>query len=212
MSTPSGSRYGPRQPVPVRDQRRNGPAGPPPGTPRGGGPADTSRPGASDVPPAAQPEEPADAPGAETLRGQLAERTADLQRVKAEYDNYRKQVRRDRLAVREAAAANVLRGLLPVLDALAQARAQNEVTGGFAAVADALETRLAELGLQDFGEAGEPFDPTRHEAISRVPPAEPTATGGMTCTEVVRRGYRVGDQLLRAAEVVVADPAASAPA
>ncbi|MEV6315817.1 nucleotide exchange factor GrpE [Streptomyces sp. NPDC051776] len=215
MSTSSGSRYGPRRgaPVSVRDQQRTDPAGLPPRTPRGGGRSGAAGPGtkAPDEPPATPPEERATARPAEELREQLTERTADLQRVKAEYDNYRKQVRRDRLAVREVAVANVLRGLLPVLDAIAQARAHGEVTGGFAAVADELESRVTELGLETFGEAGEPFDPTRHEAISRVAPAEAAGATGITCTEIVRRGYRVGDQLLRAAEVVVADPATPAP-
>ncbi|MEU6082405.1 nucleotide exchange factor GrpE [Streptomyces sp. NPDC047108] len=216
MSTASGSRSGPRRPAPVsvRGGQRTDPAGLPARTPRGQNPAGTARPRPPEAPPATPSDESAAAPRAKELLDQLTERTADLQRVKAEYDNYRKQVRRDRLAVREVAVANVLRGLLPVLDALAQARAQGEVTGGFGAVAGELESRLAELGLEGFGEPGEPFDPTRHEAISRTVPSEPTsATGatGMTCTEIVRRGYRVGGQLLRPAEVVVADPPTPAP-
>lgn len=143
-------------------------------------------------------------PAGGELRALLAERTADLQRLKAEYDNYRKRVRRDRLAVREAAVANVLQGLLPVLDAVDRARELGEVTGGFRAVAEVLETRLAELGLRAFGEPGEPFDPVRHEAVgaSSVPGAD-----HLVCGEVVRPGYRVGAHLLRPAEVVVRAPA-----
>lgn len=144
-------------------------------------------------------------PGDETsrLRTELAERIEDLLRVKAEYDNYRKRVRRDRLAVREAAVANVLRGLLPVLDALDEARAQGEVTGGFQAVAGLVETHLAELGLRSFGEVGDPFDPARHEALEH---RYSEAVERPVCTAVLRPGYQVGGQLLRPAEVVVAEP------
>ncbi|MET8641434.1 nucleotide exchange factor GrpE [Streptomyces sp. NPDC004074] len=136
----------------------------------------------------------------------LDERTADLQRVKAEYDNYRKQVRRDRLAVREIATENVLRALLPVLDAVEGARRQESMTPGLKAVADVLEAQLASLGLKAFGEADEPFDPTRHEAVTHVvaPGAE-----RLTCTEILSRGYLVGDRLLRAARVTVTGPPAS---
>lgn len=141
----------------------------------------------------------------ENLRAQLRERTADLQRVKAEYDNYRKRVRRDRLAVREIAVANVLGRLLPVLDALADATEQGEVTGGCERVAEALRDELAALGLEPFGAVGDPFDPFVHEAIyyHRTDEVERA-----TCTEILRPGYRVGDQLLRAAQVTVAGPTA----
>ncbi|MFJ5214664.1 nucleotide exchange factor GrpE [Streptomyces sp. NPDC088354] len=142
--------------------------------------------------------------GAGALRARLAERTADLKRLKAEYDNYRKRVHRDRLAVREIAVANVLRGLLPVLDAVDRARELGEVTQGFGAVAEVLETRLGELGLQSFGTPGDPFDPVRHEAVGTAGGAE---SEGPVCAEVVRPGYRVGGHLLRPAEVVVARPA-----
>ncbi|MEU1621301.1 nucleotide exchange factor GrpE [Streptomyces sp. NPDC005722] len=142
-------------------------------------------------------------PGGE-LRARLVERTADLRRLKAEYDNYRKRVQRDRLAVREAAVANVLQGLLPVLDAVDRARELGEVTGGFRAVVEVLERRLAELGLRSFGEPGEPFDPVWHEAVDSS-----CASGAerLVCGEVVRSGYRVGAHLLRPAEVVVGGPA-----
>ncbi|MGW0565624.1 nucleotide exchange factor GrpE [Streptomyces sp. NPDC003016] len=141
----------------------------------------------------------------EELHAELRELTADLQRLKAEYDNYRKRVRRDRLAVREIALANVLGRLLPVLDALAGAAEQGEVTGGFERVSQALQTELAALGLQRFGTVGDPFDPLVHEAVSYrcTDRAERS-----TCTAVLRPGYRVGDQLLRPAQVAVAGPPA----
>ncbi|MFB7215637.1 nucleotide exchange factor GrpE [Streptomyces sp. NPDC056255] len=146
---------------------------------------------------------PAQGSQAAELEAQLAERTADLQRLKAEYDNYRKRMQRDRLAIREIAVANVLSGLLPVLDAIDQAREHGEVTGGLKAVADVLENQLAGLGLETVGMPGEPFDPTRHEAVTH----ELSDTVEQpTCTTVLRRGYRVGDQLLRPAQVSVAEP------
>ncbi|MFB7665479.1 nucleotide exchange factor GrpE [Kitasatospora sp. NPDC056138] len=137
------------------------------------------------------------------LAARLAERTADLQRVQADFENYRKRVRRDRLAVREIAVANVLSGLLPVLDALDRARACGDVTGGFRAVADELSDHLGALGLRSFGEVGEPFDPTCHEALLNARSPDVTAP---TCSAVHRPGYRVGAHLLRPAQVTVAEP------
>ncbi|MEU6890533.1 nucleotide exchange factor GrpE [Streptomyces sp. NPDC046557] len=134
----------------------------------------------------------------------LAERTADLQRLKAEYDNYRKRVRRDRLAVREAAVANVLTALLPVLDAVDDARARGEAGEGLDAVARALASRLAGLGLETFGEPGDPFDPRVHEAVTSTPVPGSTAP---SCAGVLSPGYRVGGRLLRPAQVAVAEPA-----
>ncbi|MCT9933022.1 nucleotide exchange factor GrpE [Planotetraspora sp. A-T 1434] len=139
------------------------------------------------------------------LKAELAERTADLQRVKAEYDNYRKRVQRDRLAVREIAVANVLRGLLPVLDAIARARELGQVHDGFRQVAEVLEAELAALGLRSFGEPGELFDPERHEAIFH---AYSTGVDQAICSEILAHGYRVGDLLLRPAQVTVTEPAA----
>ncbi|MGX1881510.1 nucleotide exchange factor GrpE [Streptomyces sp. NPDC055287] len=141
----------------------------------------------------------------EALGAELRERTADLQRLKAEYDNYRKRVRRDRLAVREIAVVNVLGRLLPVLDALTEATEQGEVTGGFERVAQALRSELEALGLQAFGTAGDAFDPFVHEAVSYSLTDEVERP---TCTAILRPGYRVGDQLLRAAQAAVAEPPA----
>ena len=137
------------------------------------------------------------------LRARLRERTADLQRIQAEYGNYRRRVRRDRLAVGEIAVANVLAGLLPVLDAIDQARRQGEVTGGFQRVADVLEAELATLGLESFGAVGDPFDPTLHEAVSYT---RTDRVERPTCTAILRPGYRVGDRLLRPAAAEVAEP------
>ena len=98
-------------------------------------------------------------------QAQLAERTADLQRLQAEYANYRKRVERDRMAVREQALANVLAELLPVLDDIGRAREHGELSGGFKSVAESLESAVAKLGLVQLGEKGEPFDPVMHEAL-----------------------------------------------
>ncbi|GGV65404.1 MULTISPECIES: nucleotide exchange factor GrpE [Streptomyces] len=133
----------------------------------------------------------------------LKERTADLQRVKAEYDNYRKRVRRDRLAVREIAVANVLRTLLPVLDAVDRTCAHEPLTPGLKDIKDTLHTQLGALGLQPVGEQGEPFDPARHDAVTQH--ISPDA-GRLVCTRILRRGYRLGDQLLRPAHVEVTGP------
>ncbi|MGW2713731.1 nucleotide exchange factor GrpE [Streptomyces sp. NPDC004457] len=133
----------------------------------------------------------------------LRERTADLQRVKAEYDNYRKRVRRDRMAVREIAVANVLTALLPVVDAVDRACAHEPLTPGLKDIADTLRTRLGSLGLQTFGEEGEPFDPACHEAVAHH--AAPGARR-LVCAEILHPGYRIGDRLLRPARVTVTGP------
>ena len=101
-----------------------------------------------------------------TLKEQIAERTADLQRLQAEYANYRKRVDRDRTAVRELALASVLSELLPALDAISRARQHDELSGGFKSVAESLESAVAKLGLVTYGEQGEPFDPQIHEALT----------------------------------------------
>ena len=137
------------------------------------------------------------------LAAQLAERTADLQRVQAEYANYRKRVERDRVAVREQALANVLSALLPVLDDIGRAREHGELTGGFKSVAESLETTAAKLGLESFGDAGEPFDPTVHEALMHSYSPDVTEP---TCVQILQPGYKVGDRILRPARVAVAEP------
>jgi molecular chaperone GrpE len=121
----------------------------------------------------------------------LAERTADLQRLQAEYANYRKRVERDRAAVREQALASVLSELLPVLDDIGRAREHDELTGGFKAVAEALEAAVTKLGLTPFGEAGEPFDPNVHEALMHSYSADVTEPA---CVQILQPGYRVTDR------------------
>ncbi|MFF8846425.1 nucleotide exchange factor GrpE [Streptomyces sp. NPDC015127] len=193
---------GKRPPAIVHDRRRTGPLTLLP--PRRD--ADDRAGSAPQGPAARPPDTVSGGPPSETarLRAELVELTADLQRVKAEYDNYRKRVRRDRLAVREIAVANVLAGLLPVLDAADDACGQRD-DEGTRALARALEDRLAALGLQTVGEPGEPFDPTAHEALMYTTSAD---VAEPVCTAVLRHGYRVGDQLLRPAQVAVTGPLA----
>jgi molecular chaperone GrpE len=134
---------------------------------------------------------------------QLAERTADLQRLQAEYANYRKRVDRDRMAVREQALANVLSELLPVLDDIGLAREHGELTGGFKSVADSLEGVATKLGLTSYGESGDPFDPNVHDALMHSYSADVTEP---TCVRILQPGYKVADRILRPARVAVAEP------
>ncbi|MGC5411707.1 nucleotide exchange factor GrpE, partial [Streptomyces sp. DT225] len=99
------------------------------------------------------------------LTAQLDQARSALQRLQAEYQNYRRRVERDRVTVKEIAVANLLSELLPVLDDVGRAREHGELVGGFKSVAESLETVVAKLGLQQFGKEGEPFDPTVHEAL-----------------------------------------------
>lgn len=136
-------------------------------------------------------------------RQEAAERTADLQRVTAEYANYRKRVDRDRDAVVASAKASVVLELLTVLDDLDRARTHGDLVGSFGAVADKLTGALTKLGLQRSGTVGDPFDPAVHEAVqfgTSVDVHEPTVTA------VFRSGYTLGDKLIRPAVVVVTGP------
>jgi molecular chaperone GrpE len=138
------------------------------------------------------------------LRTQLSERTADLQRLQAEYANYRKRVDRDRATVREQAVAGALTELLPVLDAIGQARDHGELSGGFKSVADSLQAALGKLGLVSYGQRGEAFDPKIHEALTHSYSADVAED---TCVEILQPGYKVGERILRPARVAVAEPA-----
>jgi molecular chaperone GrpE len=149
----------------------------------------------------------ADAEEVTKLRSDLEERTRDLQRVTAEYANYRKRVDRDRLAVVEQATGAILLSLLSVLDDIDRARSHGDLTGAFASVAEQLQNNLGKLGLSAFGEVGDVFDPTWHEAVMHTTSAEVTEP---TCVEVLRKGYALGERLLRAAMVAVADPESGA--
>jgi molecular chaperone GrpE len=155
-------------------------------------------------------ERPEGEPGAEqdevfALRGRVADLTNDLQRLQAEYANYRKRVDRDRQLVAESAAYKALTPVIEVLDTIDRAKEHGELEGGFKAVADQLERVVASAGLVRFGEPGDAFDPTFHEALSHLgADAEVDVT---TVKHVAKGGYRMGDRVVRAAQVLVVDPA-----
>jgi molecular chaperone GrpE len=137
------------------------------------------------------------------VRKALEERTADLQRLQAEFQNYRRRVERDRIAVKEIAVATLLTELMPTLDNINRAREHGELVGGFKSVAESLETAAAKMGLQQFGKEGEPFDPTIHEALMHSYAPDVTET---TCVAILQPGYRIGERTIRPARVAVAEP------
>ena len=160
--------------------------------------------------PAAQAQADA-APGEHPDTALAAERLADLQRLQAEYVNYKRRVDRDRAVVQERAVQSVVEAMLPVLDDIHAAREHGDLEGGpFAAIADKLESTLAKFGLERYGAAGEEFDPNLHEALMHTAwPSDGSLTseaGATTVVQVLQPGYRAGDQVLRAARVAVADP------
>ncbi|MGY0059757.1 nucleotide exchange factor GrpE [Streptomyces sp. LZ34] len=137
------------------------------------------------------------------VRTALNERTADVQRLQAEYQNYRRRVERDRVTVKEIAVANLLTELLPVLDDIGRARDHGELVGGFKSVAESLEAVAGKMGLQQFGTEGEPFDPLVHEALMHSYAPDVTET---TCVQILQPGYRIGERTIRPARVAVAEP------
>ena len=140
----------------------------------------------------------------EVARREAAERTADLQRLQAEFLNYKRRVERDRDLVRENAVFAVLSPMLEVLDSIDRAREAGELEGGFKGVADQLERIVNGLGLTRYGEPGDPFDPTHHEALSHV--GTDPEVDVITCKHIAKAGYRIGDRVVRAAQVLVVDP------
>jgi molecular chaperone GrpE len=147
-------------------------------------------------------------PETEELRRQLAERTLDLQRVQAEFVNYKRRVDRDRELVKQNATYAALAPITEVMDTVDRAREHDELQGGFRAVAEQLERILASVGLVKFGAVGDPFDPTIHEALSHV--GEDPDVTVTTCKVIAKAGDRIGDRVVRAAQVLVVDPASPA--
>jgi molecular chaperone GrpE len=209
MSTPSGEEA-PR--VVIRDKRRidptsgavrapagEQPAGAPPGPQQG------EQMSEYDTPVATQP---APVTGDDEAVRQLAERTEDLQRVTAEYANYRRRVDRDRSLVVDQAAERFAAQLFPIVDDIERARDHGDLTGAFKVVADRILGLLDGLGVTAFGAAGDPFDPSLHEAVIHDTSAEVSVP---TATTVLRPGYRRGDRVLRTAMVAVTDPESPAP-
>ena len=143
---------------------------------------------------------------ASDVEAQLAERTEDLQRLYAEYTNYRRRTERDRQAVIENAKSQVIAAFLPILDDLDLARQHGDLNEGpLKAIADKLSSTLASQKLEGFGEEGDAFDPEIHEAVQDL-----SSGGEQVVGTVLRRGYRVGDKLVRNAMVIIADPEPSA--
>jgi molecular chaperone GrpE len=151
-------------------------------------------------------------PGAATGQGEatdekVAELTADLQRVQADYANYRKRALRDQEATAERAKAAVVNQLLGVLDDLERARSHGDLESGpLKSVADKLFGALTGLGLAAFGAEGDDFDPALHEAVQHE------GDGGEGSKPVIgnvmRQGYKLGEQVLRHALVGVVDTVA----
>jgi molecular chaperone GrpE len=143
----------------------------------------------------------------EEMAARIKELTADLQRLQAEYVNYKRRVDRDRDLVLQNAKFTILSALLPVLDDVDRAREHEELTGGFKVIAESLERIVSGEGLVKFGQQGDPFDPRIHEALMHGLSADVTTT---TCDKVVQAGYRIGDRVVRPAMVTVLDPDPSA--
>ena len=187
----------------VRAPAGEQPAGAPPGTPaRGEQMSEHETPVVEE--PAVQP-----TAGGSDFDKQLAERTEDLQRVTAEYANYRRRVERDRVLVVDQAAERFAGQLFPIVDDIERARDHGDLTGAFKVVADRVLGLLDGLGVTAFGQAGDPFDPALHEAVLHDTSPDVSVP---TATTVLRPGYRRGDKVLRTAMVGVSDPESPAPA
>jgi molecular chaperone GrpE len=200
---------GPEQPAPgftFADKRKISPDGSPVPPADGAAspqPADPAAPEQAD--PAGSTEEAPARPDPNELLA--AERLADLQRLQAEYANYRKRVDRDRAMIRDLAVAAVIESLLPVLDDIHLARQHGDLEAGpLASIADKLETTLAKYGVERFGEPGAAFDPAVHDALMHVDEELAEGTEVTTVVGVLQPGYRIGDRVVRPARVSVADP------
>ena len=143
----------------------------------------------------------------EELQAQLGERTADLQRLQAEYVNYKRRVDRDRDVARRVALEGFVKDFLPVLDDVRSAREHGELVGAFKAVGEQVERIAGKHGLETFGAKGDRFDPRIHDALMQV---EAEGVDGPTCVEILQPGYRIGERVLRPARVAVGEPATAA--
>jgi molecular chaperone GrpE len=202
--------------VVIRDKRRIDPTSGAARVPAGNEPAGTAPEQGeqmsehdSDMAAAGAPvaEQPVDGVTDDATR-QLAERTEDLQRVTAEYANYRRRVERDRVLVVDQAAERFAGQLFPIVDDIERARDHGDLTGAFKVVADRVLGLLDGLGVTAFGTPGDPFDPSLHEAVLHDTSPEVTEP---TATTVLRPGFRRGDRVLRTAMVGVTDPESPAP-
>ncbi len=185
------------EPIVIRDKRRVGTDGPP----------QTLEEALADAGPApkepAAPTAPAGSAETDKLAQELADRTSDLQRVTAEYANYRKRSDREREALVPMAQAALIAKLLPVLDDIDRADEHGDLTGGFKNVADSLRQALTQAGLEQFGAEGDAFDPQIHQAVAHNPSKD---VDSPVIGVVMRKGYRHGDRVLREAMVAVTTP------
>ncbi len=202
-ATPGPERESEQQPI-VRDKRRVRMDG------------TVTAPAADAAPPADGTDPaPVDAPAAERgssgsaaidrideLEAEVAERTADLQRSRADFQNYKRRRDREFESAQQMAVTAFVSGLLGVLDDIDRAREHEDMSAGFRSVADGLEQQVAKAGLTRFGTAGDPFDPTIHEALMSGYSEE---VDGPTATVIVAAGYRIGDRVVRPARVMVMD-------
>jgi molecular chaperone GrpE len=213
-----GSEFPDGEPV-VRDKRRIDPEtgqlrkpSEAPAAEQSGVPGQGAAAGTPGTPGAQPPRDPSDLVGPSAqealLTEALAERTADLQRLQAEYVNYKRRVDRDRETNREVVIGTVLTELLQTLDDIGRAREAGELEGAFKAVAESVERVTEKLGLGKFGEVGDPFDPRIHEALLHNYSDD---VDGPTATMVMQPGYRLGERILRPARVAVSEPTEQLP-
>jgi len=130
--------------------------------------------------------------------------TEDLQRLQAEFANYRKRIERDRSLASDLAISSVLFEFLAILDDLDRAESHGELSGGFKAVAEQINATMTKLGLEKYGSAPEAFDPNIHEALLHETSSEVRET---TVSKILQPGYKYKERVLRPARVVVTDPA-----
>ena len=126
-----------------------------------------------------------------------------LQRERAEFINYRNRTQKEQERFRQHGIIDVLTALLPALDDIDRIREHSEMDDSFKAVATKIDKAFEKFGVEKFGEKGEDFDPTKHDAILHKPDADAEKE---TVDTVVEAGYRIGDRVIRAARVVVASP------
>ena len=195
-----GDRAEPSGPT-IHDRRRVDPLTGQARKPHGAGPGSGSAP-----PDPSIAADPIAAAKVAELEEMVAERTADLQRLQAEYANYKKRVDRDRGLARAGGIEAVVLDLLPVLDSIEAAREHDELVGGFKLVADELEKLTTKYGLEVYGEVGEVFDPQVHEALMHMPYTGDEEITETVISAVMQKGVKLNDRVLRPARVGVADP------
>ena len=148
-----------------------------------------------------------DKDGSLTPLGQAKKEAAEyleaLHRERAEFINYRNRMNKEREQSRQYGIVDVLTSLLPALDDIDRIREHGQMDDSFKAVATKIDKTFAKFGVEKFGEKGEDFDPTKHEAVLQKPDPEAKKE---TVDTVVEAGYRIGDRVVRAARVVVSMP------